>query len=190
MKALKIIGIIVTILLAIIFVVPAFLPDSFYVQRSTVINATPQVVFGEVNSFQKWEKWSPWIETDTTISNMYGGPDSGVGNNVRWTSKNSGDGSMEIIESVPYSLIKTKLMLGGFTPFEGHLTFQQVNQGTKTTWADSGKVGYIGRWIVIAADKMMGPDFERGLANLKKHVEQLPVTAPQPIAVDSTILAK
>lgn len=186
MKIIKGVAIVVILILAFIFITPVFLSGSFKVQREKVINAKPEVVYSQVNGFKKWEPWSPWLQADKSIKNTYTGPDEGVGNKVNWTS-NDGDGSMEIIEVVPNQFIRTRLAFNDFTPFEGHFTFEPVEGGTKMVWMDTGNVGYIGRWMTVFADKMMGPDFEKGLTNLKQYVESLP--EPTPTAVDTTIKA-
>jgi effector-binding domain-containing protein len=191
MKALKIAVITVAVLVAAFFIVAALAPKTFNVQRKLVVNATPDVVFGELNSFHKWETWSPWQKADSTIKYTYSGPDAGKGNKVAWNSVNSGEGSMEILESIQGKYLRTSLQLQKFTPFEGHFTLTPVGNGTQVTWADSGGLNYPFNILTLFMDKMIGADFDNGLANLKKRTEALPQwklggfkteeIAPQPI---------
>ena len=178
MKAIKylaiITGTIVVTAAVLFFLAAAVAPKSFNVKRTIIIHASPQNVFNQVNSFQKWEQWSPWLKRDSTIKNTYSGPQSGVGNKVSWTSEKSGDGSMENMESDPFKYIRIRLKMKNFTPFEGHFTFTPLDSGIEVTWADSGSMSYPWNIFTMLADKMMGPDFEDGLMNLKILVENNP----------------
>jgi hypothetical protein len=112
MKVVKIILIALAAVVALFLIVAALVPKTFKVERKMLIKASPDMVFNEVNSFQKWESWSPWLRKDSTIKNVYTGPQSGVGNKVSWTSKKSETGYMEIKESVPSKFIRTQLAIG------------------------------------------------------------------------------
>lgn len=177
MKALKIIGAIVGGAVALFIIVAMFVPNSFKVERKTVINASPEAIYAQVNSFKNWESWSPWIEKDSTIVNTYSGPEVGVGAKSEWKSKKSGNGQQTIIESLPYSSIRTEIKIDDFTPMYSHFTITPVDGGTEVTWSDSGSMKYPFNIMTLFTDKMMGGDFERGLANLKKYVESNPTAA-------------
>lgn len=173
MKILKYIGIAVAALIILFLIVAALLPKTFAVKRSITINAPAAQIFDNVNSFQKWEAWSPWLHRDSTIKNTYEGPASGVGNKTNWTSKD-GPGTMEIVESKPAEQIKTQVKIGDFKPFNAEFTFTPKDGGTEVTWAASGSMSYPMNIFTLFTDKMMGPDYEAGLANLKKQVESAP----------------
>jgi effector-binding domain-containing protein/ribosome-associated toxin RatA of RatAB toxin-antitoxin module len=177
MKALKIIGITVGVIIAILLILPIFLPNTFMVERKIVINASPEAIYAQVNSFKNWERWSPWIEADSTIANTYSGPEVGVGAKSEWKSKKSGNGQQTIIESLPYSSIRTEIKIDDFTPMYSHFTFTPGEGGTTVVWSDSGSMSYPFNIMGLFTDKMMAPDFERGLANLKKLVESNPTAA-------------
>jgi carbon monoxide dehydrogenase subunit G len=184
MKVVKILAIIFTVILAAVFIAPVFISSTFNVSRSATINAKPNVVFGEVNGFKKWETWSPWLQRDSTIKNTYSGPESGVGNKVSWTSEKSGTGSMEVVQIEPDKAIQNKITFGDFPPFTAQLTFEPEGEATKVTWSANGNLSYMARWMSLMADKMMGPDYEKGLSNLKSHVESL--AAPTSMTTDSS----
>ena len=174
MKALKVIGIIIVSLIVLYLLAAVVAPKTFNVQRKLTIKADPAVILGEISSYKKWEKWSPWLERDSTVINTYTGPESGVGNKMSWTSKKSGSGTMEILEVVPGKFMRSRLAMNDFTPMEARFTLTPVEGGTEVAWADTGSFPFLWAPFSLVADKMMGPDFERGLANLKKHVEAMP----------------
>ncbi len=178
MKAIKyILVIIVTVAITavVLFLVAAAVaPKTFTVKRTTIIHASPQNIFNQVNSLQKMEAWGPWQKQDSTIKNTYTGPVSGVGNKTLWTSKKSGPGSMEITESSAPTSISMLVTIGNFNPFTAHFTFTPVEGGSEVTWAAGGNMNYPWNIFSMFADKTMGPDFESGLANLKSIVENSP----------------
>lgn len=155
-------------------------PKTYNVRRSTIINTSPQSAFDQINSFKKWENWSPWPSQDSTIHNTYTGPEAGVGCKTIWTSKKSGGGSMEIMESNPPRSISTRVTIApfipfmNFAPFTGYFTFAKVENGTQVTWADSGGMNWPLNILTPMFEKQMGDDFEKGLANLKNYMENNP----------------
>jgi effector-binding domain-containing protein len=174
MNVIKFIVIAIALLAGVYFVIALLAPKTFFVQRKMVINAPPQKIFNEVNSFQNWESWSPWLMRDSTIKNIYTGPEKGTGNKVSWTSIKSESGSMEIMQSDSPGLMVSRITIKGFTPFQSRFTFSSVDSGTEVTWTDSGSFGLHWRPFIFFADKMIGGDLENGLKNLKKHVESMP----------------
>ena len=93
MRVLKLSVLILLALVVVVVGIGSFLPKDFAVERSTEINASPEVVFDAVNSLRTWDAWSPWLARDPSIVNSYSGPEVGVGATVAWTSEKSGDGS-------------------------------------------------------------------------------------------------
>jgi effector-binding domain-containing protein len=169
MKALKIIGIIVLCLIALFLVVAAFLPSKLHIEESMVINKPASLIFKQVNNFQNWKAWSPFQEMDPAMVNTYEGPNMGVGCKTSWTSKKTGNGSMTIMESVPYSKVISALdfgMAGATNSFE----FKEEQGGTRVTWGvDMPKLSYPGeRFAGLMMPRMMKPVFIKGLENLKK----------------------
>lgn len=151
-------------------------PDEFSLSRSTVIAAPPQRVFEQVNDFRNWEAWSPWAELDPNSQVSFEGPESGEGSVFKWSgNKEVGEGSQKIVESRPGELVRIELVF--VKPFAGTsettFTFQPEGEGTRATWAMSGKNNFVGKCISLVMDceKMLGPTFEEGLANLKTVVE-------------------
>ncbi|MBV6757130.1 MULTISPECIES: SRPBCC family protein [Rhodococcus] len=149
----------------------------FLVERSTVIDASPDVVQPLLDDFRKWQAWSPWEDVDPELKRTYSGPDSGVGASYAWEgNRKAGSGQMVITESVPGS--KVVLDLNFLKPFkaENVTTFLLEPNGAGTTvrWQMTGKNNLFFRivGVVFPMDKMVGKDFEKGLAQLKAAAEQ------------------
>lgn len=151
-------------------------PDTFRIERSASIKAAPEVIFAYLNDFRSWGNWSPWEKLDSAMQRTYSGPAIGVGAVYEWKGNSDiGAGRMEIMESSPSSKISIKL---DFTePFEGHntaeFTLKPEGEATTVTWAMFGPNQFIGKVMSIFfdMDKMIGKDFETGLANLKTIAE-------------------
>jgi len=149
--------------------------SAFEVRRSAVIPATPEEVFPLVNDFHEWTAWSPWEQIDPGMSRRYFGSESGTGAGYAWSgNRKAGSGTMEIVESAPATGIHIRLE---FTkPFKAlnptTFTFTPVPGGTEVTWLMTGENKGLGRVFALFMnmDKMVGADFERGLAALASTV--------------------
>ncbi|NVK21174.1 MAG: SRPBCC family protein [Kangiellaceae bacterium] len=177
MKFLKWFFIILATLVAILVIAGFFLPKESHVERSTTINASMDTVFQQVNSFQNFNQWSPWVEKDPNATYTYSGPDAGVGNKMAWASelREVGSGSQEIVESDYPRHVKTKLYFGD-DPNPGYATFTLEELGpkqTKLTWSFDADFGsnIVGRYFGLMMDGMLGPEYEKGLAKLKSTLE-------------------
>jgi effector-binding domain-containing protein len=185
MKFLRTLLLIILSLVILIVVVGLFLPSASHVERSTIIKQSPGVVFNQVNTLKNWEKWSPWHKLDTNMLLTYTGPESGVGSTYQWKSKqrNVGNGTLIIVESHPDSFINTSMEFEGMGKSNASYKFEKAPDGTKVTWAmDSkgeGMPWYMTiphRYFGLFMDGMVGPDFERGLNNMKEVAEKMPAT--------------
>lgn len=176
MKALKIIGIIVLILVALFFIVALFLPKSVSMQESVVINKPASLIFKQVNNYQNWAAWSPWEATDPDMVSTYEGPALGVGAKTIWTSKKHGDGSMTITGSLPYKKIVAGLDFGQKGQASNFFEFDEIEGGTRVTWGvDIPDMGYpAGRYIAVLMPGMMKSYFNDGLSRLKEVTEAMP----------------
>jgi uncharacterized protein YndB with AHSA1/START domain len=168
---------IIVLLIAALLAYAAIQPKTFRLERSTTIKAPPEKVFALVNDFRKWDAWSPWDKMDPTMTRNYGGAPSGVGSTYGWTgNKKVGQGSMEIVGSNPGKNVSLKLDF--LKPFEAHnmtdFTFTPEGDGTRVNWAMHGPLGFVQRLmhIFFNIEKMVGPDFEKGLASMKAAAEK------------------
>jgi hypothetical protein len=167
------------VVLAIFAVVVAMQPADFRVTRSATIAAPASVVFEQVNDFHKWEAWSPWAKMDPNMKATYSGPPAGTGASYAWSGNSKvGEGRMTITESVPSQLIKINLEflkpMKATNPTE--FTFQPSGDQTNVTWTMSGRNGFISKafCLFMNMDKMVGGDFEKGLAQIKMIAEGAP----------------
>lgn len=174
---LKTIAIVVVVLIAGVLLFAATKPDTFRVERSASIKATPEKIFAILNDFKQWGAWSPWEKKDPAMKRNFGATTSGKGATYGWEgNKDVGTGSMTITESTPFS--KLAINLDFLKPFEAHnvAEFTLTAQGDTTlvTWAMHGPANYMTKIIHVFMnmDKMVGSDFEAGLANLKVVAEK------------------
>lgn len=159
--------------LVIVLVVLALTrPDKFQVQRKVTINTSPEKIFTYINDFQKWNLWSPWENRDPGMKKTFGNITVGQGAVYNWEgNKDVGKGRMEITESIPPSRLTIKLDF--ISPFEAHniVEFILVAKGgsTEVTWDMQGPMPFISKLmsVFISMDRMVGKDFETGLASLK-----------------------
>ena len=175
---LKIIAIIIiVVLIAAVLIFAATKPDTFRVQRSASIKAPPEKIFSLINDLHSWGVWSPWEKKDPAMKRTHSGAASGKGAVYEWDgNKEVGKGRMEITESSPSSKIAIKLDF--IKPFEGHstaeFTLEAKGDTTNVAWAMHGPSPYIAKVMGIFCnmDRMIGTDFEAGLANLKAVAEK------------------
>ena len=166
----------IAIAVIIVAIVAAMQPSDFRVTRTATITAPASAVFPHVNDLQKWDAWSPWAKLDPNAKNSFEGPASSVGAIMRWAGNNKvGQGSMTIIESRPDEFVQFKLEF--LKPFKAtntaEFTFNSENNQTTVTWSMYGKNNFMGKamGLFMSCDKMVGGQFEKGLATLKSVVE-------------------
>lgn len=177
---LPILGVIAAIVV-ILAVVIAMQPTQFTVTRSAYMAVPPAAPFAEVNDFRKWEAWNPWGKIDPAMTHAYDGAPAGVGAKYAWAGNNEvGEGRMTITESLPNERIVIALEF--IKPFAGKstgtFTFVPENEGTRVTWRMDGTNNFIakGMGLVMNMDKMIGDQFDKGLADIKALVENTPQT--------------
>lgn len=168
---------IIVALCAALLIYAATRPDTFAVQRSTVIRASPERVFALIDDFRQWAAWSPWEKKDPAMKRNFGASTQGRDAAYAWEgNREVGKGSMTTVESLPPS--KIALRLDFERPFEAHntVTFTLTPQdgGTRVNWAMEGRVPYFAKFLhmVIDMDRMVGKDFEAGLAAMKTAAEK------------------
>jgi len=174
-EIIGVIAIILAVAIAIVLVLAATKPDTFRVQRAISIKAPAEKILPLIGDFRQWAHWSPWEGKDPAMKRTYSGAASGKGAVYAWDgNKNVGSGSMEILDAAPSKVV---IKLDFIKPFEGHNTAEisMVPQGDAThlTWLMHGPTPFFGKIIhvFINMDRMVGKDFETGLANLKRLTE-------------------
>jgi uncharacterized protein YndB with AHSA1/START domain len=176
----KIIAILVAVAVAAVLLLAATKPDNFRVQRSARIAAPPERIFPLINDFHRWTAWSPYEHKDPAMQRTFSGAERGAGSVYEWAgNSNVGSGRMEIVESAAPSRIAIKLDF--ITPIEGHnlatFTMEPVGDATTVTWTMDGPSPFVSKvmQVFMNLDRMIGTDFETGLANLGTAAAHEPV---------------
>ena len=150
--------------------------DTYTVERSTTISASPSEVYSHMIDFHNWTPWSPWEELDPEMSKTYSGADSGVGAKYAWTgNRKVGSGSMEITDAK--SDAEIQIALEFLKPFKASNTtvfkLTPEGDGTHVSWTMIGRNTLMTKIMGIfkSMDSMVGPDFEKGLSKLKAVAE-------------------
>jgi hypothetical protein len=148
----------------------------FTITRSTSIAADPDAIHPLVDDFHEWSKWSPWEDLDPALQRTYSGPDQGVGARYAWKgNRRAGEGSMEITGLTPEAVdIQLRFLKPWKATNQVQLALRPSTSGTDVSWIMRGEhVGFMGVLSrVMPMDKMVGKDFEKGLARLKAVAEQ------------------
>ena len=173
-----ILGILALAVIAVVgfCVVVAMQPADFKITRSATFSAPPEKVFEQVNDFHKWEAWSPWAKIDPNMKATYSGPATGTGAAYAWAGNDDvGEGKMTITESRPSDLVKIDLEF--IRPFAAKnvTDFSIKANGGKSdvTWTMTGTNNFLMKafGLIMNMDKLVGGDFEKGLAQMKPIVE-------------------
>lgn len=174
---LKTIATLVVVAVAAILLIAASRPDTFQIARSTRIQAPPAAIFPLVDDLRRFGTWSPYENKDPAMKRAFSGPASGKGAVYEFDGNSQvGKGRLEIVESAPPS--KVAIRLDMLEPLEGHnlveFTLVPAGDATEVTWAMTGPMPFISKvmCLFIDMDRMVGTDFEAGLASLKATVER------------------
>ncbi|MCK9684354.1 SRPBCC family protein [Scleromatobacter humisilvae] len=166
-------GLVAVVLLAV--VAGFLLPDTYRVERSAVVNAPPERIYPLVAAPKRWPEWSMWNRRDPAMAMTFFGPESGAGAGWSWDSKTEGKGRMTFLTADPARGFTYQLYFPDYdSTSTGDIRFEPQGDATKITWTNAGSVGrnplmhYMARFM----DRMVGPDFEAGLANLKTLAER------------------
>lgn len=158
--------------IAVFVIVVATRPATFEVKRSLLINAPPDVVYAQVADFHAWAAWSPWDRLDPNLKRTFNEVPVGVGANYHWVgNKDVGEGNMKITEARPGEHLS--IALDFIAPFEAHnrtdIDFARTGEGTTVTWSMTGENNFMSKAFSLFndMDKMVGGDFEKGLASMK-----------------------
>ena len=174
MKTLKTIIVALLIIVGLVLVVAAFLPRNVGTSKSIEINIPAKVIFNQVNTLKNWEKWTPFTTSD--MATEYGSIARGVGASYSWTSDESGNGTLTIKESIPFSSIHTQIDFAGGGSAFGSWDLVEADGKTTVTWSlkMTDLSWPFGRIMGLMAKSGMEPYFTDGLNSLKKICEEMP----------------
>jgi polyketide cyclase/dehydrase/lipid transport protein len=175
-KVLIAVAAVVALLIVGFILVVTMQPSDFRISRSAKMSAPTAAVFTQVNDYHNWDAWSPWAKLDPNAKVAFEGPTSGEGATFSWSGNDEvGAGRQTIVESRPDELIRIKLEFE--KPFKAtstaEFTFKPEGDQTLVTWSMFGKNGFMGKAVSLFmdCDKMVGSEFEKGLASMKTIVE-------------------
>jgi len=173
-------------LLGLLLVAGLFLPGSAHVERTIATTAGPAAVYDIVSGFRRFNEWSPWSDLDPATRYTYSGPEQGVGAKMAWASdqRDVGSGSQEILAVEPGRSVTTRLDFGTQGPATSTLLIEPEGSGSRITWAfDTSFEGdYFGRYFGLLFDRLIGADYEKGLARLKALAERASAPAAAPVS--------
>jgi hypothetical protein len=167
----------IVVLVALFALVVATRPAKFRIERSIAIAAPPERAFLHVNDFRNWVGWSPWEKMDPAMKKTFAGAPEGAGSIYSWAGNSKvGEGRMTIERSEAPTIVGLKLEF--LRPWQATnattFSFVAADGGTRVTWAMEGENRTFGAKafaVVMNMDKLVGRDFERGLASLKSLAE-------------------
>lgn len=178
-KIFKVIGFVLLGFAVVFAIIGAFFSPKSHIERSIVINAQPAVIFGQINSLKNAIKWMPWGEKDPNTKYAFEGPESGVGAKMSWQSEVVGNGSQWIIASEENKHLKTGMNFDMDGTYTAEIFLEPAEGGTKVTWTYDGDVtdagmatSLMGKLMGKFMDGLLGPDYEKGLNNLKASAER------------------
>lgn len=170
---LKILGGLAALIL-VLMLVAFFFPRSYRVERSAVMQARPEAIFPQIADLRAWKNWGVWQERDPGMKLEYSAQATGVGAWSSWDSAKEGRGKMTITEQTPTQVVYALEFPDFGTRSTGKIALVPEGGATRVVWTDEGDLGMnpMNRWFGLFIEGMIGPDFDKGLANMAKLVEK------------------
>lgn len=184
MKILKFIGLGLVAIVVVAVIYGSFQPKEGQIERSIVIERSPEVIYPEVSTMKSFNEWSPWFTIDPETKYTYEGPESGVGAKMSWESDHPdvGAGSQWIVEATENERVTLQLDFGFEGGYYSDMILKPVENGTEVTWTyryeDLDLMGALFS-SVMDAEGMVANSYETGLPQLKKYVESKPMPEPE-----------
>jgi uncharacterized protein YndB with AHSA1/START domain len=175
MKILKWLAVVILGLSLLIVGGGLLLSGRFHIERSVLVQAPPAKAYDLVADPRHWKEWSVWNRRDPAMKIEYFGEPAGAGSGWAWQSKSEGDGRMTLTGAEPGQRVAYELYFPDMgSTSTGELRFAPDGAATRVSWTMDGDMGRnpLMRWMGLLMDRMVGPDFDAGLANLKSRAEQ------------------
>ncbi|KXK46459.1 MAG: polyketide cyclase/dehydrase [Bacteroidetes bacterium OLB10] len=165
-----------------------FISNIHHIERSTYINASPKVIFNELNNLSSWEKWNTWLQMDTTMKISYNNIKSGVGSEILWSSANQnvGNGTMTITKSEPDKTVETELNFNGKGKGINGFKLEPAGDSTKLTTYFTSDMGWnpVFKYLSLMSKKAMIEMTDNGLKSIKDYIEQMMLSATPDTKID------
>lgn len=163
-------------IIALFLLVGLFLPRTYRVERSVVIQARPEAIYADLADLRRWPEWTVWNQQmDPTAKFVFDSPETGVGAAYRWTGEKMGSGSLKLTSANPTNGIVYDLEFeGGMIRAEGRIRLAPGgDKSVEVTWLNEGDLGKnpVNRYIGLTIDSMLGDQMAQGLSNLKTRAE-------------------
>jgi hypothetical protein len=172
---LKIVGLVLLLAVVVLVIYAATRPDQFRIVRKVSINAPPDAIYPRVSDLRRFNEWNPFAKTDPSTRIVYGATSAGAGGSYDWDSTGkAGKGRMVITEAAPG---RVAMSLQFDKPMQANnnvvFTLQARGASTEVSWEMTGTYGLVHKimGVIFNFDKMVGGEFEKGLADLKSQVE-------------------
>jgi len=162
-------------MLVLVLVAAAFFfPREYRVERSTVIKAPVAAIHAQLADMRNWRSWTVWHERDPAMTNTFSAAQGVVGAWSKWESKTEGNGQSTLTEVTPNRIVYRLEFPDMGMQSTGTFVLTPQPDGVQVVWSDTGDLGMnpLSRWFGLFLDGMIGPDFEGGLARLKRNLEQ------------------
>jgi carbon monoxide dehydrogenase subunit G len=176
LKFITIAAAVIAVVIAVVVAYASTQPDRFQVKRSTNIKAPADKIFPLINDLRTFNSWNPFDKNDPNTKGSYSGPASGKGAGYAFEGGKSGSGTIEIVDTAPPSRVTMNLIMIKPLHADNRVDFTLEPEGemTRVTWAMDGEVPLVGKvlHLFINMDKMVGGEFEAGLADLKTLAEK------------------
>lgn len=160
---------------ALVLLVGLFLPRTYHLERSIEVQAGPEAIYPDLAGLRRWPEWTVWNrDMDPGLELTYGSPDTGAGAEYSWIGPKLGNGRLKLVKADPMKGIEYELSFeNGSMQSEGAISMEKVAGMVRVTWSNHGNLGKnpVNRYFGLMMDRMVGPDFEKGLARLKARAE-------------------
>lgn len=152
-------------------------PDTFRFERSVTIAASPDTIHPLINDIKRFNSWNPYNKKDPAMKTAYRGPQAGPGAAYDFEGNgNVGKGTIQIVEPSGPGTVSMRLDMTAPMNASNLIDFTLRPQGpaTQVTWAMHGPSPFITKVMhtLFDMDKMLGRDFDAGLADLKTLAER------------------
>jgi carbon monoxide dehydrogenase subunit G len=176
LSVLKIVGLVVLAAVVILLIYASTRPDQFRIARKVTIEATPDAIFPLISDLRRFNEWNPFAKADPSVKIAYGATTAGAGGSYNWDSTGkAGKGRMEITEADVPKRVAMSLQFDKPMKADNRVVFalQPHGSGTEVTWEMTGTYGLLHKTmgVIFNFDKMVGGEFEKGLADLKSQAE-------------------